>query len=163
VLANIEGLWKKFDPIHPMEYTFLDQELRACYTEMEMMTSMIGFFGLLAISIACLGLLGIVTFTVETRGKEISVRKVIGASVTDLALLLSRNFLILLSIAIFIALPVGYFLANQLLQFFAYRISIGPGLLLGSTVGLLVLGLLTVGFQTIRAALSNPVEKLRSE
>ena len=162
-LANIEGLWKKFDPIHPMEYTFLDQELRACYTEMEMMTSMIGFFGLLAISIACLGLLGIVTFTVETRGKEISVRKVIGASVTDLALLLSRNFLVLLSIAIFIALPVGYFLANQLLQFFAYRISIGPGLLLGSAVGLLMLGLLTVGFQTIRAALSNPVEKLRSE
>ncbi|HRI60783.1 MAG TPA: ABC transporter permease, partial [Saprospiraceae bacterium] len=126
VLANIEGIWKKFDPVHDMEHAFLDQKLRDCYTEMKMMTSMVGFFGLLAISIACLGLLGIVTFTVETRGKEISIRKVIGASVADLTLLLSRNFLVLLGIAIVIALPVGYFLANQLLQFFAYRISIGP-------------------------------------
>jgi putative ABC transport system permease protein len=130
---------------------------------MKMMTSMVGFFGLLAISIACLGLLGIVTFTVETRAREISVRKVIGASVADLALLLSRNFLMLLGIAILIALPIGYFLANQLLQFFAYRISVGPGVLLGSSVGLLALGLLTVGLQTIRAALNNPAKSLRSE
>ncbi len=162
-LATLEGVWKKFDPVHPMEFAFVDQRLRDCYAEMEAVTGMIGFFGLLSISIACLGLLGIVTFTVETRSREISVRKVIGATAADLTLLLSRNFLLLLGLAVAIALPIGYLLANQILQSFAYRISIGFGLLAGSAAGLLSLGLLTVGIQTVRAAMNNPAAKLRSE
>lgn len=162
-LAHLEGVWKKLDPVHPIRYAFLDEEVRNCYAEMRTMTAVIGFFGLLAISIACLGLLGIVTFTVETRGKEISIRKVIGASVADLALLLSRNFLALLGIAVFLALPVGYLLADQLLNFFAYRVPIGFGILGGGALVLIVLGLLTVGVQTVRAALGNPVENLRNE
>ena len=128
----MEGVWKKIDPIHPMKYEFLDQKLRDCYSEMRKTAGMLGFFALLAISIACLGLLGIVTFTVETRSREISVRKVIGATAADLTLLLSRNFLLLLGLAVAIALPIGYLLANQILQSFAYRISIGFGLLAGS-------------------------------
>ncbi len=162
-LVVMEGIWKKMDPVHPLKYTFLDQKIRDCYAEVRTTTALLGFFGLLAISIACLGLLGIVTFTVETRAKEIGVRKVIGASVKDLAVLLSRNYLILLGVAIFIALPIGYLLANMMLEMFAYRISIGVGLLGGSAAALLLFGLLTVGWQTMRAALVNPVESLRRE
>ena len=162
-LASMEGIWKKFDPIHPMRYAFLDQKMRDCYQEMRNIAGMLGFFALLAISIACLGLLGIVTFSVETRSKEISIRKVIGASVTDLTLLLSRNFLVLLGLAMAIAIPTGYFLANLLLQTFAYRITVGFGIVGGCVLSLLALALAAVGWQTIRAALSNPVEKLRGE
>ena len=162
-LATMESVWKKLDPIHPMKYEFLDQKLRDCYSEMRKTAGMLGFFALLAISIACLGLLGIVTFQVETRAKEISIRKVVGASVTDLALLLSRSFLWLLGIAMLIAVPIGYYLADWSLQSFAYHISIGFGSIASCVGGLLLLALLTVGWQTVRAALNNPVEKLRSE
>lgn len=163
VLAVMEGIWKKMDPVHPMRYEFLDRKIQDCYTDMRATTNLLGFFGLLAISIACLGLLGIVTFTVETRAKEISLRKVVGASVTDLALLLSRNYLVLLGIAVAVALPVGYLAANFMLQTFAYRISIGAGILGAGVLLLLLFGLLTVGWQTVRAALANPVQALRSE
>ncbi|MEZ4967500.1 MAG: ABC transporter permease [Saprospiraceae bacterium] len=162
-LAAIEGVWKKFSPNHPLEYAFLDERVADCYAEMRRFAGMLAFFALLAISIACMGLLGIVTFSVEMRAKEISIRKVIGASVTELALLLSRHYLVMLGIAILIAVPVGYFLANLTLQTFAYRISVGAGILLACIGALLALALLTVGWQTVRAALMNPVEKLRKE
>ncbi len=162
-LATMEGIWKKFDPIHPMSYAFLDQKLAACYDEMRKTAGLLFFFALLAISIACLGLLGIVTFSVETRGKEISIRKVVGASVTDLALQLSRNYLVLLGIAVVIALPLAFFISDQMLQTFAYRIDVDAGILFGCAIGLLALALATVGWQTIRAALGNPVHSLRNE
>jgi len=163
VLASMEGVWKKFDALHPMAYDFVDQKLSECYAEMRRTTGMLLFFAIIAISVACLGLLGIVTFTVETRSKEISIRKVIGASAADLTLLLSRSFFLLLGIAIVIALPVAYFAANMMLQTFAYRIEIGAGLLLGCAATLVALGLVTVGLQTLRAASANPAKNLRSE
>ncbi len=163
VLASMEGIWKKFDPIHPMRYDFVDQKLSNCYDEMRKTTGMLIFFALISISVACLGLLGIVTFSVETRSKEISIRKVIGASAADLALLLSRSFFFLLGIAVCLALPLAYMAANAMLQQFAYRIEVGPGLLLGSAAGLIALGLITVGLQTLRAAAANPAKNLRSE
>ncbi|NUO01111.1 MAG: ABC transporter permease [Saprospiraceae bacterium] len=162
-IASMEGIWKKFDQLHPMDYDFVDQKLSDCYAEMRKSTGLLLFFATIAISVACLGLLGIVTFSVETRSKEISIRKVIGASATEVALLLSRNFFILLGVAIFIALPVAYLAANALLQSFAYRIEIGAGLMLGCAGALVVLGLLTVGLQTLRAAAANPAKNLRSE
>jgi len=162
-IASMEGIWKKFDSSHPMLYSFVDQKLSDCYTAMRQTTGLLLFFAIISISVACLGLLGIVTFTVETRSKEISVRKVIGASPADLTLLLSRNFFILLSISIVIALPIAYFAANLMLQSFAYRTEVGAGLLLGCTGALVALGLLTVGLQTMRAAAANPAKNLRSE
>ncbi len=163
VLASMEGVWKKFDPVHPMTYDFVDQKLSDCYEGMRQTAGLLLFFAIIAISVACLGLLGIVTFTVETRSKEISIRKVIGASAADVTLLLSRNFFVLLGIAIVLALPVAYFVANLMLQTFAYRIEIGAGLLLGCASALVVLGLVTVGLQTMRAASANPAKNLRSE
>ncbi len=163
VLAAMEGMWKKFDSLHPMGYRFVDEKVSECYDGMRKSTGLLLFFAVLAISVACLGLLGIVTFNVETRSKEISVRKVVGASVTDLVLLLSRNFFLLLGISIAIALPIAYYATNMILGTFAYRIPIGAALLLGCSGALVALGLLTVGLQTIRAALVNPVRSLRSE
>ena len=162
-LATLEGIWKKFDPVHPMSYEFLDRKLAACYDEMRKTAGLLFFFALLAISIACLGLLGIVTFSVETRNKEISIRKVVGASVADLALQLSRNYLVLLGIAVMIALPAAFFISDQMLQTFAYCIDVDAGILLGCAAALLALALATVGWQTVRAALSNPVNSLRNE
>lgn len=162
-IAAMEGIWKKFDPVHAMRYGFLDEQVRACYEPMRKTTGLVLFFALLAISVACLGLLGIVTFGIETRAKELSIRKVVGASVSGLVFLLSRNYLALLAIAILIALPVAWLLSNQLLNTFAYRISLGADILLSCVATLLGLALATVGWQTLRAAQANPVDKLRNE
>ena len=137
--------------------------MRNAYRDIELMGGLIGFFALLGLSLASLGLLGMVTYTVGTKVKEIGIRKVVGASVAEVVLLLSRKFLIMLGLAVVIALPVGYILSDMILGVFAYRISAGFVILGGCAAMLLLFGLLTVGVQTIRAALANPVESLRSE
>lgn len=117
----------------------------------------------MAIFIACLGLLGVVMYAIETRIKEIGIRKVIGASVSSLTLLLSRDFFKLLLIAGAVALPIGYWIGNMFLQEYIYRINIGFGLLsLGFAITLL-LGLTIISSQTIKAARANPVDSLRNE
>lgn len=162
-IAAIGSIWKKIDAVHPFDATFMEEKMRNSYRDIELLGGLIGFFALLGLSLACLGLLGMVTYTVGTKVKEIGVRKVVGASVAQVVLLLSRKFLILLGIAVLIALPAGYFLSNMILGNFAYRISAGF-LIFGGCAGLLlVFGLLAVGVQTIRAALANPVKSLRSE
>ncbi|MFN0037405.1 MAG: ABC transporter permease, partial [Saprospiraceae bacterium] len=102
-------------------------------------------------------------YTVETRAKEVSLRKVMGASVADLMLLLSHNFLVLLALAAVLAAPIGWFLGGQFLNLFAYRISLGVGVLLPGILLLFAVGILTIGSQTWRAALANPIKSLRSE
>lgn len=162
-LADMESIWKKTDPVHPFEATFMEEKMRNAYRDIELMGGLIGFFALLGLSLASLGLLGMVTYTVGTKVKEIGIRKVVGASVAEVVLLLSRKFLIMLGLAVVIALPVGYILSDMILGVFAYRISAGFVILGGCAAMLLLFGLLTVGVQTIRAALANPVESLRSE
>jgi len=162
-LAAIESIWKKIDPVHPFEAEFMEEKMRNAYSDIEMLGGLIGFFAMLGMSLACLGLLGMVTHTVGARVKEIGVRKVVGASVAQVVLLLSRRFLMMLGLATALALPVGWFLAGSILNSFAYRVPLNWLMLLGCSAVLLFFGLLTVGFQAVKAALANPVKSLRSE
>lgn len=162
-LASLESIWKTIDQVHPFKAEFLEASMRKAYSHVTLIGWLAGFFAVLALSLACIGLLGMVTFTVGARVKEIGVRKVLGASVSEVTLLLSRHFLVLLGVAVVIAIPAAYFLCNLFLNLFVYRIEIGSLILGGSTLVLLAIGLLTVGIQVVRAALANPVKSLRSE
>jgi putative ABC transport system permease protein len=162
-LAFIENKWKKIDKIHTYEYQFFDEQLANSHAIFGDLISIVGFISILAVSIACLGLLGMATYTAETRLKEIGIRKVMGASVQSLLVLLSRGFIILLSIAIVIGVPLAYFINNLWLELFAYKVSFGINIFGTSILVMLILGILTVGSQTLRAALINPIVTLRDE
>ena len=162
-MASLGSIWKKVDGVHPFKAEFMEASIQKAYQHVGLVSGLIGFFALLGLSLACIGLLGMVTYTVATKVKEIGIRKVLGASASEVTLLLSRHFLVLLGVAVAIALPTGYFLSNLLLQLFVYRIAVGGLILGGSAVVLLLLGLLTIGAQAVKAALANPVESLRSE
>lgn len=147
----------------PFQYSFMDEDFNNLYQSEQRTGVLFIYFACFAIGIACLGLLGLVTFSVKQRTKEIGVRKVLGASVSGIVTLLSRDFLKLILIAIVIALPLGWWAMNQWLQGFAYRITI-PWWIFPIAVGIAIgIALLTVSTQTIRAALTNPVKSLRSE
>lgn len=163
VLADLEGIWKKIDQVHPFKAEFMEASMRRAYSHVTLMGWLVSFFAILALSLACIGLLGTVTYSVGRRVKEIGIRKVLGASVSEVTLLLSRHFLIILGIAVVIAIPVAYSLCNLFLNLFVYRIQVGGLILGGSALALLTLGLLTVGIQVLRAAIANPVESLRNE
>jgi putative ABC transport system permease protein len=165
VIASINAVWKKYDPIHPLEYKMMDEEIDDAYQEggMKDMVVMVGYTTFLIISLACLGMLGMAMYASQIRVKEVGIRKVMGASVTDVTLLLSKSFMILIGIAIVIGAPISFILGELFLQDFAYKVEITP-VLLGSSIAIIVgLGLLTVWSQTIIVALSNPVKWLRHE
>ena len=117
----------------------------------------------MALSIACLGLLGMVIYTAKNRSKEVSIRRVMGANVWQVILVMSKSFIWLLLLAVCIGLPLGFFAGEKFLQQYAFRISIGAGILISSAAGLLLLGGITITWQTLRTALSNPVKSLRIE
>lgn len=163
-LAKIESTWKKFDRVHSFQAKFYDEEIEEAYSEFSVMIKIIGFLSFLAISIASMGLFGMVAFTTETRLKEISIRKVMGASDSGLIYLLSRNFLLLLSIAAFIALPVTYlFFENMVLTHFPYHTPIQATELLIGLPAVFLIAFLMIGSQTMKAAKSNPAEVLKGE
>jgi putative ABC transport system permease protein len=162
-LAFIEKKWNAFDPGHTFESTFLNENFHQLYRSEEKMQSIVGYFTFLAIFIACLGLLGLASYSAERRTKEIGVRKVLGASVWGIVCLLSKEFLILVLVANVIAWPLAYFLMHDWLQDFAYRVTIGWGTFVFAGIAAAVIALLTVSTQAIRAALTNPVEALRYE
>ncbi len=163
-MGKIESAWKRFDKVHPLKANFYDQQIEEAYSEFSMMVKVIGFLAFLAICIASLGLFGMVVFTTETKLKEISIRKVLGASEQGLIYLLCRGFLALLAIAALIALPVTYLLFDQvLLTRFAYHQPIGLVELLSGAVIVMLLALLMIGSQTAKAARSNPAKVLKSE
>lgn len=147
----------------PFEYTFLEDDLNLLYRKEQRMLAFVGVFGGLTLSIACLGLLGLTAFTVERRTKEIGIRKVLGATVANIIALLSKDFLKLVLIAIFIASPLAYWLAGKWLQDFAYRVELGVGVFAISASMALLIALGTVTAQSWRAARANPVHSLRSE
>ena len=159
---HLQASWKKRQPHQPLEY-FVYQEKFYEYNAYHADVVTIGTVAMMAILISCLGLLGIVTYSVQTRVKEIGIRKVIGASIVHITLLLSRDFLKLLLLASVIAAPIGHVLGTLLLASFVYKITIGPGLLVSAIALLLFTGLATIASQTIRAALANPVDSLRNE
>lgn len=162
-LQALESGWKTLDTKRPFEYQFYDEALAQANLEFILGAKIIGFAGVLAILIACMGLLGMVMYTTEARLKEVSIRKVLGADVKALVFLLSKSFLKLMLIAIAIGAPAAYFINNLWLQSYAYRIEIGFNILAISILALVGLALLTIGSQVFKAALTNPVENLSNE
>jgi putative ABC transport system permease protein len=162
-LSFLKEEWQKVAPHRPFEYSFLDAEFDRLYKSEEKLGSLFGYFSMLAIFIACLGLFGLAAFAAERRTKEIGIRKVLGASTASVVALLTKEFVKLVLMANIVAWPIAYFAMNRWLQEFAYRIDIGvlTFVLAGSVT--LVIALLTVSFQSLRAALANPVEALRYE
>lgn len=163
IIADVEKAWKKINPETPFEYSFLDQDFQKSYEKEERVSSIIVYFTLIAIFIACLGLLGLASFTAEQRRKEVGIRKVLGASVINITTLLSKDFLKLVLIAIIIASPVSYYLGNKWLQDFAYRINISWWMFAAAGIAALFIAFATVSFQAIKAAISNPVKNLRAD
>lgn len=163
VLEAMQERWKSIDPVHPFKYQFYNDQLVNVNLWIGDLVTVIGFIAFLAIIISCLGLLGMTTYTTERRVKEVGIRKVLGADAVNVAMLLSRQFLFLLVVAIAVAAPLSYFINNLWLENFPNRVSLGFGTLFLGAVILLVLGLFTIISQTLRAASKNPVEALRTE
>ncbi|MBN8823994.1 MULTISPECIES: ABC transporter permease [unclassified Spirosoma] len=162
--AKIASAWKKIDRIHPLQAKFYSQEIEDAYSEFSAMIKIIGFLSFLAISIASMGLFGMVAYTTETRLKEISIRKVMGASSGSLIYLLSRGFLVMLSVSALIALPVTYlFFEKMVLTRFPYHTPVQVSELFIGLLAVLLIAFLMIGSQTMKAAKSNPVDVLKGE
>lgn len=162
-LALVKNTWKTFFPDRPFEFFFLEDDIDAMYKSEQKMGQLFRYASLLAVFIACLGLFGLVSFATEQRTKEIGIRKAIGATVTNIVLLLSKEFLKWVAVANVIAWPIAYFAMNMWLRDFAYRARMNLWLFVLSTVLAFVIALVTVSTQTIKAALANPVNTLRYE
>ena len=162
-LSSLEGVCKQLNPKFPFTYQFSDEEYQKLYMSEQVISKLAKSFAFLAIFISCLGLLGLAMFTAEQRTKEIGIRKVLGASITSVFTLLSREFIFLVSIAFMIASPLAWWLMNNWLQDFAYRIDVSWWIFLVAGLLALVIALITVSFQAIKAALANPVKSLRTE
>jgi ABC-type antimicrobial peptide transport system permease subunit len=158
-----EKLWAEFIPNRPLDYHFLSETYERLYNSEQRVATLFNAFAIVAIFISCLGLFGLAAFAAEQRTKEIGIRKVLGASVSSITLLLSSDFLKLVAIAFIVACPISYYMMNKWLHDFAYRISIEWWFY--ATIGLLIIlvAILTVGYQSIRAALANPVKSLKTE
>jgi putative ABC transport system permease protein len=163
LLQKIKAIWQKDFPAVPFEYTFLDDEVQKQYETEITLSRIINSFTLMAIIISCLGLFGLAAFSAEQRRKEIGVRKVLGASIFNLTTLLSSDFLKLVAIAIVIATPVAWWAMSKWLQSFAYRIDISWWMFAIAGLVAVLIALVTVSFQSIKAAIANPVKSLRSE
>jgi len=162
-IGRIRDLYTSFNPGFPFTYHFLDEDYQRQYETEVHVATLAKYFSGLAIVISCLGLFGLAAFTAQRRQKEIGIRKVVGAPVGRIAVMLSAEFLRLVFIAILIAFPVSWWAMNQWLQGFAYRIEIGTSVFLLAAASVMLITVLTIGFQAIRAALANPVKTLRSE
>lgn len=162
-LQHMENEWRSIITDHPFEYTFLDQKLAEIYEGENKLSSMVSFFTLMAVLIACLGLFGLSAFTAEQRSREIGIRKVLGASVSDILLLLSREFAFLVLIAFAVGAPLAWFGSQEWLESFFYRAGVDPWLFIGGGLLTFIIAILTVSFQSARAALSDPVEAIRAE
>lgn len=162
-LDHLQQTWSELYPAHPSEHFFLDADFDRQYQAEQRLASIFGGFAGLALFVACLGLLGLAAFTVRQRQKEVSIRKVLGATTTDLIGLLSKDFLLLVGIAFVVAAPLAYVGAQQWLNGFAYRAELPPWFFLGAGLAVTLLALGTVSVHSIRAALMDPAQTLRDE
>ena len=162
-LSSIEEVYKQLFPGNPFLYVFADETFAAQYRNDQRFARLFSVFAALAIFIACLGLFGLVTFTARQRTKEIGIRKVLGATVANIVSLLSKDFLKLVMIGFLVAVPIAWYTMHQWLEDFAYRIEIGAGVFLLAGLAALVIALATVSWQSIKAAIANPVNSLRDE
>jgi ABC-type antimicrobial peptide transport system permease subunit len=162
-LPQIESIFKRYNPEFPFEYRFIDQEFNRKFVTEDLVSRLSKIFAGLAIFICCLGLSGLASFTIERRFKEIGIRKVLGASVQQLLYLISKEFLVLVMLAVLISIPVTWWLLNNWLQNYEYRIGISIWLFVGSCASVLLLTLLIVWLNAARAATSSPAKSLRTE
>lgn len=162
-LAAIEAVCKKYSPEEPFEYKFVDEEYARKFSDEERIGKLSSFFSILAVFISCLGIFGMASFMAEQRVKEIGVRKVLGASTFSLWQLLSKDFVKLVLISLFIAIPAAHYFMNNWLENYQYRTELSWWIFAMAGLAALVITLLTVSFQSIKAALANPVKSLRAE
>jgi putative ABC transport system permease protein len=162
-IAAARRVWEKFDTGFPFTYRFMDDTFDAMYRSDNRTRNLFNVFALLAIFISCLGLLGLVTFTAETKTKEIGIRKVLGATVANIIGMLSKEFLLLVGVALLVAFPVARYFMTKMLQQYAYRISLSWWIFALAAVAVIVLTVLSVGIQAYRAATANPIKAIKTE
>jgi putative ABC transport system permease protein len=162
-LKNIETLWKKMAPSEPFSFSFMNEDLNRMYNAEQRTGKIFISFAILAILIACMGLFGLATYAAEQRTREIGIRKVLGATVSNIVGMLSKDFLKLVLISAFIAFPVAWWAMNKWLQDFAYRVTISWWIFVVAALVALLIALVTISLKALRAAVSNPVKSLRTE
>jgi ABC-type antimicrobial peptide transport system permease subunit len=155
--------WSKYFPEYSFGFNFLDQQIASYYQQENQLSQLYQIFAGIAIFISCLGLYGLISFMAVQRRKEIGIRKVLGAPVRDIVVMLSREFTVLISIAFLIAAPVAWYFMQQWLQQYTFRITLGAWFFIATIAGSLVIAWLTVGYTAIKAAMANPVKSLRTE
>ncbi|MBX2819361.1 MAG: ABC transporter permease [Rhodothermaceae bacterium] len=162
-LATLEETWSEFAPGIPYSFSFMDEDLQEAYNLDKKWSQIVGYASLLAILVACMGLFGLAALTVAGRMKEIGIRKVLGASVANVITLVSKDFALLVILGIVISVPIAYYVMQQWLEGFAYRITLGPSVFIIACITALGIAVLTVSYQSVKAALSNPVDSLARE
>jgi putative ABC transport system permease protein len=160
-LSDIEAVFKKYNPDIPFDYQFTDETYAKKFSDEERIGNLATFFAVFAIFISCLGLFGMASFVAEQRTREIGVRKVLGASVISLWSLLSKEFVALVVISCLVAVPIAYYFLHQWLQQYEYRTAISAWVFIMAGMAALLITLLTVSYQAIKAAVANPVKSLR--
>jgi ABC-type antimicrobial peptide transport system permease subunit len=162
-IKKIEAVIKKDNPSYPFTYHFVDDQFNSMFQNEQLISKLSRVFAALAIIISCLGLFGLAAYTAERRTKEIGVRKVLGASVTSITTLLSKDFLLLVFISCIVAFPVAWLIMQNWLQNYKYRIEISWWIFLAAGISAILIALITISFQSVKAAMSNPVKSLRTE
>ncbi|HEY5825208.1 MAG TPA: ABC transporter permease [Cyclobacteriaceae bacterium] len=163
VIDALRKKWKEMAPGQPFQYSFLDDEFENMYLSEQRLGKIFNLFATLAIVIGCFGLFALTAYIAKQRTKEIGIRKVLGASVSNITMMLSREFVLLIGIAIFISLPLGWYFMNQWLQDFTYRMDLSIWIFILSGIATLSIGLLTISFQAIKAAMADPVKSIKVE
>ena len=162
-INGVRNVWSKFSPEYPIEYKFMDENFEQMYNAEDKLKSLLGIFTAIAIFVGCLGLFGLAAYTAERRRKEVGIRKVLGASTQGIVLLLSKDFVKLVFISLLIASPIAWFVMQNWLQNFAYRINISWWIFAMAGMLAVIVAIVTISFQSIRAAMANPVKSLRTE
>ncbi|HEY0679355.1 MAG TPA: FtsX-like permease family protein, partial [Chitinophagaceae bacterium] len=163
ILKEVQAKWKAMAPGMPFNHRFLDESFDEMYRAEQRVSNIALTFSILAIVVACLGLFGLANFISEQRTKEIGIRKVLGLSIQGIVKLLSKDFLKLVIIAFIVAIPVAWYFMHKWLQDFAYRVDISWWIFLMAGFVALMIAMLTVSFQAIKAAMANPIKSLRTE
>ena len=163
VIAAMQNVWNKYFPDYIFEYSFLDQSIADYYKQESQLSVLYKIFSGIAIFISCLGLYGLISFMAVQRKKEIGIRKVLGAPVRDIVMMLSKEFTILISVAFLIASPIAWYFMHQWLQQYSFRINMGSWFFIATIMCSLMIAWITVGYTAIKAAIANPVISLRSE
>ena len=162
-LAKIESIVKQANPGYPFDYRYVDDQFNSMFSNETLISKLSRVFASLAIFISCLGLFGLAAFTAERRTKEIGIRKVLGATVTDITRLLSRDFLRLIVLSNLVAFPIAWLAMRSWLNGYAYRININAWVFLAAGLTAIAIALVTVSFQAIKAAMANPAKSIKAE